>query len=131
MVFLFLLVVVEVGVAVLTLIFREEFLVGLDERLSDQLVNKYGLDITNHYQSNNVANKDITNAVDFAQYRVGAVRYLAQLVEGNRPDALLQPGFESGRFHFHIDLLTSLNMPSMWHCKKIYLFWGALPQKQG
>lgn len=70
-VFLFVLVVAEIGVAVLTLIFREEFLVGLDERLTDQLANKYGLDIENHYQSNNIANKDFTTAMDFAQYRVG------------------------------------------------------------
>lgn len=70
--FLFVLVHAEIGVAVLTLIFREEFLVGLDERLTDQLTNKYGLDIMNHYQSNNIANKDFTTAVDFAQYRVGS-----------------------------------------------------------
>ncbi|XP_034249795.1 tetraspanin-3-like isoform X2 [Thrips palmi] len=68
-VFLLFLVAVEMGVAVITFVFREEFMEGLEARLSDQLVNKYGLDIANHYESNNVANKDFTTSVDFAQYR--------------------------------------------------------------
>ncbi|KAJ1529316.1 hypothetical protein ONE63_006107 [Megalurothrips usitatus] len=67
--FLFLLVWVELGVAVLTFVFREEFLEGLETRLGSQLVTKYGMDIENHYHNNNVANKDFTTSVDFAQYR--------------------------------------------------------------
>ncbi|KAK3924162.1 CD82 antigen [Frankliniella fusca] len=67
--FLVILIVVEMGVAVLTFVYREEFLEGLDTRLNSELIDKYGVDITNHYQSNNIANKDFTTAVDFAQYR--------------------------------------------------------------
>ncbi|KAE8741371.1 hypothetical protein FOCC_FOCC013070 [Frankliniella occidentalis] len=67
--FLIVLIVGEMGVAVLTFVFREEFLEGLDTRLSSELIEKYGMDIENHYLSNNVANKDFTTSVDFAQYR--------------------------------------------------------------
>lgn len=70
MAFLLLLVVAELGVAVLASVFREEFLEGLEGRLGDQLATKYGIDIENHYQSNNIAHKDFTTSVDFTQYRV-------------------------------------------------------------
>lgn len=69
-VFLLFLVAAEMGLAVITFVFREEFMEGLEARLSDQLINQYGVDIANHYESNNIANKDFTTSVDFAQYRV-------------------------------------------------------------
>jgi hypothetical protein len=58
-VFLFLLLCAELSVAVATLIYREEFLAGLENRLLIRFKNLYGRD-----------SSVITQAIDQAQYTV-------------------------------------------------------------
>jgi hypothetical protein len=58
-VFLFLLLCAELSVAVATLIYREEFLTGLENRLLNRFKTLYGRD-----------SSDITQAIDQAQYTV-------------------------------------------------------------
>nr|CAD7259600.1 unnamed protein product [Timema shepardi] len=59
--FLFLMLIAEVAVAIVTLVYREQFLVGLQTRLNHQLNEKYG--------RNSVDNQLFTESVDLAQYK--------------------------------------------------------------
>lgn len=63
-VLLFLLMCIELGIAVITLIYKERFLTGLEERLTGEVVHHYG------HKNSNEKYFSFSESVDFAQYKV-------------------------------------------------------------
>lgn len=55
---------IEVGIAVTAFIYKDRYLTGLEERLSEQLYQNYG------YRNNNEKFVTFSEAVDFTQYKV-------------------------------------------------------------
>ncbi|KAK6626832.1 hypothetical protein RUM43_003344 [Polyplax serrata] len=62
-IFLFLLMCIELAVAIITLIYKDHFLMGLENRLANGLVHHYG------YKNSNEKFLSFSEAVDFAQYK--------------------------------------------------------------
>lgn len=62
-VLLFLLMCIELGIAVIALIYKEHFVSGLQNRLTDQLIQNYG------HKNSNEKYISFSNSVDFAQYK--------------------------------------------------------------
>lgn len=56
---------IELAVAIITLIYKDHFLMGLENRLANGLVHHYG------YKNSNEKFLSFSEAVDFAQYKVG------------------------------------------------------------